>query len=501
MSEIPSNNEQGEQGLREIAFREAFAAAPAPVVTYGLIAINVAVFLAMLFTSSSFPSLTNPQMLRWGADFGPLTLNGQWWRMLTSCFLHFSFIHIGMNMFILYQAGVLTEKLFGNVRFLVLYLLAGLGGSVVSLFSHPLSVSAGASGAVFGVYGGLLGFLLVQRGVVPTRISLGIGRSAGVFLVYNLVYGLSSPGTDIQAHGGGLVSGLILGCVLARPILATGQKLYPVRTLVVTAVGLAVIYAAVQRLPRPDAGEGRWVMRLSGSERLKVGKDSYVLYDGTATKADAQSLVAALTKVGFFSKTGEMVLLHKGADGTAISIPTNVDGDGSSDKLEPWKDPQMLAWTQVTGVLVAPSVGGPPIRMEILSKQGDVMKAVPIVERQLQVGAADSIWYSGMATEADAAALGKALTEIGFFGHRGSRVWLEKGGGGTSLSFSVREGAWDDPKAVALMLQVAARAVPAIGGPPVTVYLLDWNFERKKTAVIQKQIASAKGLPMLPGQD
>jgi rhomboid protease GluP len=375
MSEIPSIDEQGQ---REFAFQEAFRAAPAPVVTYALIAVNAAVFLAMLFTSSSFPTLTNPQMLRWGADFGPLTLNGQSWRMLTSCFLHFGFIHIGMNMFILYQVGVLTEKLFGNVRFLVLYLLAGLGGSVVSLFSHPLSVSAGASGAVFGVYGGLLGFLLVQRGVVPTRVSLGIGRSAGVFLVYNLVWGLSSPGTDIQAHGGGLVSGLILGCVLARPMLPTGQKLYPLRTLVVAAVGLAVIYAAEQRLPRPDASQGLWVLRLSGSERFKVGENSEIFYDGTATKADAQALATALTKEGFFTKTGELVLLHKGADGTAISIPTNADDGDDGDTVKPWDDPQVLAWAQILGARVAPSVGGPPIRMEILSAQGKVRKVLPI---------------------------------------------------------------------------------------------------------------------------
>ena len=381
MSEMPSGfaGRLMNRGNGSWLFRKAFRAAPAPVVTYGLIAVNVDVFLAMLLTSARFPSLTNPQMLRSGADFVPITLNGQCCRMLTSCFLHFNFIHIGMNMFILYQVGVLTEKLFGNVRYLVLYLLAGLGGSVVSLFSHPLSVSAGASGAVFGVYGGLLGFLLVQRGVVPTRISLGIGRSAGVFLVYNLVYGLSSAGTDIQAHGGGLVSGLILGCALARPMLATGQKLYPLRTLLVTVVGLAVIYAAVERLPRPDAGEGRWVLRLSGSERLEVGENSEIFHDGTATKADAQALAEALTKEGFFTKTGEMVLLHKGADGTVISIPTNVDGDGSSDKLGALKDPEMLAAVQSLGAHVAPSVGGPPIQMEILSSEGKVMKVLPIV--------------------------------------------------------------------------------------------------------------------------
>jgi len=483
MSEMPSIDEQGQ---REFAFREALAAAPAPVVTYALIALNVLVFLAMLFTSASFPSLTNPEMLRWGADFGPLTLGGQWWRMLTSCFLHFNFIHIGMNMFILYQAGVLTEKLFGNVRFLVLYLLAGLGGSVASLYSHPLSVSAGASGAVFGVYGGLLGFLLVQRGVVPTRISMGIAKSAGIFLVYNLVYGLSSAGTDIQAHGGGLVSGLILGCVLAAPILPTGQRHYPLRTLVVAALGMAVIYAAVSRLPRPESGQGGWYLRLSGDERVKVGKDDAVLYDGTAKPSDAQALGAALTADGYFGGPGEFVLLHKGADGTVISFPTDADdhGPAGSSTPDPWDDPSFLAMAQRTGVEVAPSVGGPPIRIEILSKTGTAMKSLPIVARQLHVGTADNVWFSGTATEADATALGNALQRMEFFGGRGALVWLAKDDGGTSLSFDVREGTWDDPRAVSQLVQFAARALPAGSGRPLTVYLMDNDLERKKTVVI-----------------
>lgn len=485
MSEIPLGMPAiDDQAQRELAFREGFAAAPTPVVTYGLIAVNVAVFLAMICTSPTFGSLANPQMLRWGADFGPLTLNGQWWRMLTSCFLHFSFIHIGMNMFILYQAGVLTEKLFGNVRFGVLYLLAGLGGSVVSLFSHPMSVSAGASGAVFGVYGGLLGFLLVQRGVVPSRISMGIAKSAGIFLVYNLVYGLSSAGTDIQAHGGGLVSGLILGCVLARPMLPTGQKLYPVRTLLVTVVGLAVIFAAEQRLPRPDASEGRWMLRLSGSDRLKVGKDSLVLYDGTATKADAQALVDALTKEGFFTKTGEMVLLHKGAGGTSFSIVTNGD-EGSGDKLKPWNDPEVLAWAQVVGVRVAPSIGGVPIQVELLSSEGKLEKVLPVVYRDLEIGK-DSLWYSGTATEAEAQALGKVLTEGHFFGGHGAQVLLEKSASGTSVSFVVRDGAWNEQDTVAELVRIAAKAAPEIGGPPIDVYFLNTNLERKKTVVVGK---------------
>ena len=142
---------------------------------------------------------------------------------------------------------------------------------------------------------------------------------------------------------------------------------------------MAVICAAEQRLPRPDAGEGRWMLRLSGSERLKVGGNSEIFYDGTARKADAQALAEALTKADFFTKAGEMVLLHKGADGAVISIPTNAEDGDDGDRLKPWDDPQVLAWAQSLGAQVAPSVGGPPIRMEILSAKGKVMKVLAIV--------------------------------------------------------------------------------------------------------------------------
>src|SRR5579859_2122734 len=111
---IPTE-ETPDEILRAQRFQAGMAAAPTPVVTYALIAVNALIFLAMIFTAPSFLSLTNQQMLKWGADFGPLTLNGEWWRLITSCFLHFNFIHIGMNMFILFQVGVFTEKLFGNV--------------------------------------------------------------------------------------------------------------------------------------------------------------------------------------------------------------------------------------------------------------------------------------------------------------------------------------------------------------------------------------------------
>src|SRR5262249_57740502 len=114
-------------------------------VTVFLIALNVLVFLAMVLEGVSVISPTADSVLKWGADYGPLTLRGQWWRMVVSTFLHFGLIHLLFNMFVLFNIGLFMEDLAGRVPFVVLYLVCGLGGSAASLAWHPVIVSAGAS--------------------------------------------------------------------------------------------------------------------------------------------------------------------------------------------------------------------------------------------------------------------------------------------------------------------------------------------------------------------
>jgi len=499
---IPSL-EAHEEVLRARNFQRSIAAAPKPVVTYALIAVNSLIFLAMTFTASSFLSLDNQEMLKWGADFGPLTLGGQWWRLITSCFLHFNFIHIAMNMFILFQVGVFTEKLFGNVRFALLYLLAGVGGNIVSLYGHSghAVTSAGASGAVFGVYGGLLAFLLMQRGVVPSNLSMGIAKSAGIFIVYNIVYGLSSPTTDLLAHGGGLAAGFLVGCALAMPLSPEGQRLYPMRTLIVALCGTAVTYGAMMLLPHPDRSESRLYEKLILSNRLKVANDDYVYYSGSATKADAESLGKALATAEFFVKPNGIVLLSKGSDGTVVSILTGADDHSRPVKdpvtgpaathqearltPDPWDDPEYLASIETTGVMIAPSVGGPPIKIALLSEQGDVEKLIPIVARAVTIGTKDSVWYSGTATQQEAEALGKALQDNGFFFDQGARVVLSKGAAGTDVSFMVKEGVWDDPTMLPAFQQIGRKIAGAVGGTPLTVHLVDKTMANKKDIVVK----------------
>ncbi len=214
---IPQNAspQQPEQATLVIPARSPYA-------TYVLIGINALVFVAMMLSGVSAMEPSPEAMLAWGADYGPLTLQqGQLWRIVTSVFLHFGIIHIGMNMWVLYQIGPFTERLYGHLRYLVIYLLAGVGGSLVSLYIHPDGVGAGASGAIFGVYGGMLAFLFAHRSVMPASSRSAILRSATIFLGINLIYGLKAE-IDLSAHIAGLGIGLLAGTVLVM----SGKKRY-----------------------------------------------------------------------------------------------------------------------------------------------------------------------------------------------------------------------------------------------------------------------------------
>ena len=173
----------------------AFSSPPAPPprawVTPTLVVINVLVFVAMCVSGVSVLEPKIADLIRWGADFGPLTKDGQWWRVVTSMFIHIGIIHIAMNMFVLWTAGIIIERLFGSAAFTVLYVLAGVGGSLASLAWQPYTVSAGASGAVFGLFGGLLGYLVTGRKFVAAQTVTALGKYAGTFLAYNLVYGFA----------------------------------------------------------------------------------------------------------------------------------------------------------------------------------------------------------------------------------------------------------------------------------------------------------------------
>ena len=213
-------------------------------VTPSIIAINVAVFLIMLAAGADLMNPNPAIHIRFGSNFGPLTWTGEEWRLLTSAFLHFGLIHIALNMFALYQAGGLVERLFGSTRFALIYLLSALSGSVASGWWDPLRNSAGASGAIFGVYGALLAFMVVRRADIPPSMLRSIRNSALAFCLYSLVIGAAHPLIDNACHVGGLLGGLIAGAVLARPFSIEARAApQPARLLIATlVVGLPLLW-------------------------------------------------------------------------------------------------------------------------------------------------------------------------------------------------------------------------------------------------------------------
>jgi rhomboid protease GluP len=477
-----------------LTFGAARAQRHSPVITISLIAINVIVFIAGVVLSPGW--LLNPttsQLLTWGANFAPLTLHGQAWRLITSCFLHIGVIHIAMNMFILFQIGVFAEMLFGRTRLLLLYLLAGLWGSIASVAGHPPVVAAGASGAVFGVYGAVLAFLLVQRGVIPSVQAWSIAKSAGVFIAYNLLYGLARPGIDIRAHIGGLIGGFVVGAALARPLSPDGQHSYAIRSATVTVLSVGVAWLCLSGMSAKVAPRDELVKQILAGKSVPAGKNDKVIYSGTATETDARNLGKALVTVGYFAGRGGVALLSKDADGTTISFITSdkdpaKPGDGSAPKpdlgphLVPlaWNDPDFLARVQTTATFIAPSVGGPPVNIALLTSDGVPEKVLKVDTRILKVGTQDSIWYSGAATSDEAKALGKALQTIGFFRDHGGRVLFSKNGGASDVSFVVRDGAWDDPKIVAGFQSLGRKLSQAMGAEPLHIHLIDTKLQSKK---------------------
>src|SRR4051794_1459451 len=148
--------------------RHLAAATPKAWVTPAIIGLNIILFLILSADSQSLFSPPITKLVAWGANFGPLTITGhEWWRLITSCFVHIGLLHVLFNMYALFQAGKLTEKLFGNWFFLLIYLASGLAGSLTSVWFNPLFVSAGASGAIFGVYGALLGYMAREGRGLP----------------------------------------------------------------------------------------------------------------------------------------------------------------------------------------------------------------------------------------------------------------------------------------------------------------------------------------------
>lgn len=181
-------------------------------VTPVILNLNILIYLVMVMSGLGLISFRAADLLHWGGNYRPATMQGQWWRLVSSVFLHGGLMHLLANMAGLLFAGIFLEPLLGRLRYALVYLVTGILASAASIWWHPATVSIGASGAIFGLYGVVLAFLLLR--VFSKELNKPFLISTVVFIGYNLLMGLAG-GVDNAAHIGGLISGFLIGCLLA----------------------------------------------------------------------------------------------------------------------------------------------------------------------------------------------------------------------------------------------------------------------------------------------
>lgn len=215
-------------------------ATPRTWVTTLLVALNVGVWGLNLLDGLSPISPQPQQLLNWGGNFLPATVE-QPWRLITAMFLHGGLIHLGFNMWALWDTGRLAERFYGNGQMLLIYLVSGVAGSMASLFfAASRSVSIGASGAIFGVVGCLLAAIFTKPNKLPPELVRSMRSSMLGFVGYSLVMGFVVGFIDNAAHIGGLVGGLLMGFVLAEKFDPDEfRRQAPIR--VIAALALAVL--------------------------------------------------------------------------------------------------------------------------------------------------------------------------------------------------------------------------------------------------------------------
>ena len=216
--------------------------------TFGLIGACVAVYLAVAFAGQSygFPLnvslVTQPfEVVGKGALVPALVARGEVWRLVSSMFLHAGFIHLALNMLSLYFLGAFTEVAFGRARFLALYLTSGLAGGIAYLYFGTFDGSVvGASGAIFGLLGGVLGYSVRRRTFSWQNPLI---RQLLILTVLNLYIGFSIPNISNAAHIGGLLSGLAFGWLVAPTVFSQKRASAATPTIIVLGTELVLLAA------------------------------------------------------------------------------------------------------------------------------------------------------------------------------------------------------------------------------------------------------------------
>jgi membrane associated rhomboid family serine protease len=233
---------EDEQTRAERRFQDALFSRATPA-TFALLGVNVAMFALMSIISRG--SDDSYSLIAFGAKTNELLRRGEWFRLVTPIFIHAGLMHLLFNSYALYVVGPQVEKLYGSARFLLIYLLAGIGGVAGSYFGQVImgksvdAPSVGASGAIFGLFGVLAVFGVRYRRELPPTIRRALSAGVLPVIVINLIIGFSVPFIDNAAHIGGLLTGAVL--TLFIPYVAPGRERVSKLGFLVIAICVAVI--------------------------------------------------------------------------------------------------------------------------------------------------------------------------------------------------------------------------------------------------------------------
>lgn len=221
---------------------------PSPIVTMVLIGACALVYAIEVVLGADPMSPTPAQLLDVGGNASAFTLGGEPWRLASAMFLHAGAIHLAMNMIGLWSGGGLAERMYGRAGYTALYLFSGLAGGIATVSHTESVVSVGASGAIFGVFGGIGAWLVAHRERIDPAALRAQSRGLITFIALNLIIGASVPSIDMSAHLGGAAGGFLFGLALEW---RRRRARTPVRLALVTLVGAGAIAGAIAVLPAP----------------------------------------------------------------------------------------------------------------------------------------------------------------------------------------------------------------------------------------------------------
>lgn len=216
-------------------------------VTPILLYLNVLVFFGLVLTGiADNGAWTSENLMMWGSNYRSNTFGGEWWRLITCAFVHIGFMHLFFNMYALLYVGVVLEPVLGRARFIAAYFITALLASTASAATYDGIVAAGASGAIFGMYGVFIALLFTNLIERAARRSMFL--SLAIFVGYALYNGLTSEGIDNAAHVGGLISGLVVGFALYRSLVEPDETEIKYGTTAWLCIGAVAIAAAANAL-------------------------------------------------------------------------------------------------------------------------------------------------------------------------------------------------------------------------------------------------------------